>query len=423
MNPILLASQAGHDITYTVLFELGLIIVIGLIIGRIFEFLKIPDVTGYLFAGLLLGPLFGVISHVENLEVISSVALGFIAFEIGTELWMGKLSKCGSKVIVITVVQAILTFGIVSVLLSFVLELPVALILGAIATATAPAPIMVLTKKLKCKGPLTDTLLPVVGIDDALGILIFGLAVAVAKPLAFGGSLNIVTGVGMPLLEIVLSSLLGAFLGFVIGLAIKNVDENSEKEQKFLDVTVIGVILAVASARVLSERLGIHVSPILVPMISGFVFTNMVDKQRFRTEERVIHSFTPPLMIAFFTIAGIELDLGVFAESKMLIGIGIYIVARVIGKLLGSYTGACMCNADESVKKYLGFALLPQAGVSIGLAIAASSIFTGEMGSSIQAIILASIVVFELFGPILVTYSLRESNEIRDERFSKKDIC
>lgn len=422
MNPIMLAAQ-GNDITYVVLFELGLIIVIGLIIGRIFEYLRIPDVTGYLFAGLLLGPIFGIISHVDNLEVISSVALGFIAFEIGTELWLGKLKKCGKSVVIITFVQALLTFGIVSGLLSLVLDLPVALVLGAIATATAPAPIMVLTKKFKCKGPLTDTLLPVVGIDDALGIFIFGLAVAIAEPIAFGGTLNALNGVAIPLLEILLSCFVGAILGFIIGIAIRTVDENSEKEQKFLDVTVIGVIFAVASARVLSNQLHLHISPILVPMIAGFVFTNMVDKQRFRTEERVIHSFTPPLMIAFFTIAGIELDLGVFLDTRMLLGIGIYVLARVAGKLLGSYTGACMCHADENVKKYLGFALLPQAGVSIGLAIAASSFFPGEMGDSIQAIILASIVIFEFFGPLLVTYSLRESNEIRDERFSKKDIC
>jgi Kef-type K+ transport system membrane component KefB len=422
MNPILFAAST-QDITYTVLFELGLIIVIGLIIGRLFEYAKIPDVTGYLFAGLLLGPIFGIISHVENLEVISSVALGFIAFEIGTELWIGKLKKCGSKVIVITVVQAILTFMIVSGLLSLVLSPAIAIILGAIATATAPAPIMVLTKKFKCKGPLTDTLLPVVGIDDALGIFIFGLAVAIAKPLAFGGSLDLFNGFALPLLEIAISVVVGAILGFVIGVAIRNIDNNSEKEQKFLDVTVIGVILAVASARVLSDEIHMHISPILVPMIAGFVFTNMVDKNNFRVEERVIHSFTPPLMIAFFTIAGIELDLMVFMDTQMLIGIGIYIFARVIGKVLGSYTGACMCHAEENVKKYLGFALLPQAGVSIGLAIAASSIFPGEMGNSIQAIILASIVIFEFFGPLLVTYSLRESREIRDERFSKKDIC
>jgi hypothetical protein len=280
-----------------------------------------------------------------------------------------------------------------------------------------------LTKKFKCKGPLTDTLLPVVGIDDALGIFIFGLAVAIAKPLAFGGSLDLFNGFALPLLEIVISVVVGAILGFVIGVAIRNIDNNSEKEQKFLDVTVIGVILAVASARVLSDEIHMHISPILVPMIAGFVFTNMVDKNNFRVEERVIHSFTPPLMIAFFTIAGIELDLMVFMDTQMLIGIGIYIFARVIGKVLGSYTGACMCHAEENVKKYLGFALLPQAGVSIGLAIAASSIFPGEMGNSIQAIILASIVIFEFFGPLLVTYSLRESREIRDERFSKKDIC
>jgi len=413
----LLILNAGIGSSYEALFELAFIIVVGLVVGRIFEFVKLPDVTGYLFAGLLIGPILGIIKNIESLEIISSVALGFIAYEIGTELWLGKLKKSGKQVVIITFAQAILTFASVTLALQFFLDLEIAIVLGAIATATAPAPIMVLTKKYRSKGPLTDTLLPVVGIDDALGILIFGIAIAIAKPIAYGTTLDLVSGVAIPLTEIGISCLLGAVIGVVVGLAIRTIDENSQKESKFLDVTVIAVLLSVSSAMLLSSKYHLHISPILVPMVTGFVYTNMIDKDRFRTQERVISNFTPPMLIAFFTIAGVELDLNVFSNPVMLVGIAIYVIARAIGKVLGTYFGACACESCDSIKKYCGIALLPQAGVSIGLSIAASSVFPGEIGAKIQAIVLAGIIIFELIGPILVSYSLRKANEIRNPEY------
>ena len=226
----------GTDIS-TVIVDLGIVILLGFIVGRMFEMIRIPAVTGYLVAGLLLGPISGYMSveYLNHFSVIGDVALGFIAFQVGNELWFGKLKKSGMKIVIITVIQAVLTTGIVAFATSFFVDLPVALMLGAVAAATAPAPIMMIIKKYRTKGVLTDTILPVVGLDDAVGVVMFGALMAISVGMIgseASGESSLWHMLSEPLFEIVISILLGGLIGFISGKAIQHVSDNNERKTK-----------------------------------------------------------------------------------------------------------------------------------------------------------------------------------------------
>lgn len=415
------AVETGQ--TALLIFDVGLIVLAGLVMGRLAEMIKIPDVTGYLVAGLLLGPIAKLItghtviseSSLHILEFIPQIALGFIAFQVGNELWFGKLKKTGAKIVVITIVQAVLTVVFVILGISLFAEhISIALILGAIAAATAPAPIMMIVKKYRTKGELTDTLLPVVGLDDAVGVIIFGILLSVSVSL-LGTDTHGSTGVWAllehPLKEIGISILIGAAVGFATGFAIKTIDQNREREVKNLNVAVIAVLVTTGLALYYGG------SPILTPMIAGTIVTNMINKECYEVEEKTIASFVPPLMIAFFTIAGAELDFGVLLTVGA-VG-AMYIVGRIIGKVFGSYVGCKACHSSKNVQKYLGLSLLPQSGVAIGLSFAAVASLNAagypEYGAIVKNVVLAAVLIFELFGPLLVKLAFKGSNEIRYE--------
>lgn len=413
---MMILSSVAHSASAILIFDVGLIVLAGLIVGRLVELIKIPDVTGYLIAGLLLGPIFGLISQdtLHTLEFIPQIALGFIAFQVGNELWFGKLKKTGAKIAVITIVQAVATVVLVILGISIFAEhISIALILGAIAAATAPAPIMMIVKKYRTKGELTDTLLPVVGLDDAVGVVIFGILLSISiSLLGTGGEATSVWGLlEGPVIEIGISILIGSVVGVLTGFAIRTIDANREREVKNLNVAVIAVLITTGLA------LYFGASAILTPMIAGAIVTNMINKECYEVEEHTISAFVPPIMIAFFTIAGAELD---FAVLLTVGGVGAaYIVGRIIGKVLGSYFGCKICHTSSNVQKYLGLSLLPQSGVAIGLSFAAVTALTEagfiDYGNQIKSVVLAAVLVFELFGPLLVKLAFKGSHEIRYE--------
>lgn len=418
----ILSSEASF--TYEALLVLAIVLLFGLYAGRFFEKIKLPHITGYIIMGVLIGVglvLIDLGEIVEHLAIVSSVALGFIAFGIGTELEFGKLKKSGKEVVVITIVQAVAA-SVVTILgiLIIGVSLPIALVLGAIATATAPAPIMLLTRKYKARGPLTDTLLPLVGMDDAVGIILFGILLAVADSMNTGAGLSVMEMLEGPLIELVASAIVGALVGFLSAVMIKKISsKDNQKEEVFLGVSVFAVFVTVALAK-MGFHIGemqIHLSPILTPMIMGVILTNNLSRVRAHDVNLSVEQFSAPILVAFFTLAGAELVVA-FSENTnvaygSLIGItAIYILFRIFGKMGGALLGAKIMGSHRSVQRYLGLCLLPQAGVALGMAYQAKTDF-GEDGITILIVVLIATLVYELFGPIGVKFSLEQSNEIR----------
>ena len=401
--------------------NLGLIILMGLFVGRLFEQFRVPAITGYLVAGLILGPIFQIISleDVAQLSVISDIALGFIAFQVGNELWFGKLKKSGMKIVIITIFQAVVTTGLVIFITQFFVSLPIALILGAIAAATSPAEIMMLNKKYKTKGELTDTILPVVGLDDAVGVIMFGVLLSISMSL-FGStteSIPLWSLLKEPLLEIGTSIAIGLIIGFISGISVRNISFTSDRKEKSLNVVVITVFLTTGAALLFGA------SPILTPMVAGTVVTNLINKECYVLEEETIRFFVPPIMIAFFTLAGAQLQFSVI-QTAGFVGI-MYILGRTVGKFLGAYLGAVVVKSGSVVRKYLGVGLLPQSGVAIGLSIATYQTVSQvniEAAAMIQNIILAAVLAFALTGPILVktAYFKAGENTVNDEETKVK---
>ena len=414
--------NVNGDLSF-VIVNLGVIILAGLLFGRLAEMFKIPAVTGYLIAGLVLGPISGFVSlhELESFSIISDIALGFIAFQVGNELWFGKLKSSGMKIVIITVIQAVLTTGIVIVAASFFVDLSIALVLGAIAAATAPAPIMMIIKKYRTKGELTDTILPVVGLDDAVGVILFGILLSVSASMMGTGheSASILAMIGEPFIEILISIGLGIGIGFGAGLAIRKISDNQDRKEKNLNIIVISIFLTTGAALFLGA------SPILTPMIAGTVVTNMINKECYVLEEETIRFFIPPLMIAFFTIAGAQLQFDVIAAAGA-VG-AVYIVGRAFGKFFGSYIGCTLVKSSDKVKKYLGVSLLPQSGVAIGLSIAAYnelSVINAGNALIIKNVVLASVLFFALTGPVLVKIALHRAGEITlVEKNRKEDLA
>lgn len=410
--------------TYEALLILAFILILGLFAGRLFEKIKLPHITGFIVMGVLLGIVFvllGIGDLIHNLTVVSSVALGFIAYGIGTELRFNKLRKSGKEIVVITFIQAV-TAAVFTIfgLLVIGISLPIALVLGAIATATAPAPIMLLTRKYRSKGALTDTLLPLVGMDDAVGIVLFGILLSVAMSIKEGIGLSVKEMLLGPSVELIGSLVVGVVVGLIVSKIINIIKStDSQKEEVFLVTAIFAVFTTVALANMGLHigSLEIHLSPILTPMIMGVTITNSITKVRSHDISMVVEKFTSPIMVAFFTLAGAELIVA-FAGNEginyyYIAGItAMYITVRAIGKVSGAYLGAKLMNSHTNVKKYLGICLLPQAGVALGMAYQARTDF-GEEGITILIVVLIATLVYELFGPIGVKYSLDKSNEIQ----------
>lgn len=385
-----------------ILFYLGVILLAGLIGSKIASLLKLPDVTGYLVAGVLIGPsLFHIIPHdiSARLTIVSEVALGFIAYSIGSEFNFNHLKKVGNSIILITIFEALGAVLLINLSMLFIFQksVPFSLVIGAIAAATAPAATLMVIRQYKAKGPLVDTLLPIVAIDDAVGIIVFGISITIAKALVFSnGEISLFSMIAKPFIEIILAIVIGIGVGIILSYI-----ANKAKGQDRLLTVSIGIIFACIG--IATE---FDLSPLLLCMSLGATVTNTVpnSKRVLTITDRV----TPPVFVAFFTIAGAELNVRILADVG-LVGIG-YIILRMLGKMAGASLGAKIAHCPKNVQKYLGFTLVPQAGVAIGLAMAAETVLPTH-GAEIRVIILAATVVYELIGPLMTKFALFKAGE------------
>ena len=415
-----------------ILLSIAIALFAGLLMTRVIKPFGLPAVTGYLIAGVLIGPFclgmlgnalgiaglgFGSLEYVEHFGVISDVALGFIAFSIGNEFRLSQLKQIGKQAAVIAVFQALAATVLVDialVALSLVLgqdKLPisVAITLGAVATATAPAATLMVVRQYKAKGKLTDILLPIVALDDAVGLIVFAVSFGIAKGM-ISGSIDFYSIVLNPIIEIVGSLVLGAIMGFLLSQAEKYFHSRSKR----LSVSVTAVILTVAITMLKFDVGHIHIgfSSLLTCMMLGTIFCNFCESSEELMDR--VDRWTTPLFILFFVISGAELELNVFLDVAI-VGIGIvYIIFRSLGKYFGAYASAKAVKCDDNIVKYLGITLLPQAGVALGMSVTAQQLGAYE-GSLVRNIILFSVLIYELVGPMLTKWALTKAGEIIPE--------
>ncbi len=419
------------------LLSLAVALFAGLLLSRLAKLIHLPAVTAYLVAGILVGPfLLGRLNipvigslgftaeSLGGLGIISDVALGFIAFSIGNEFRLSHLKQTGKQATVIGIAQAIITTLIVDgALIGFcfainairpgTFSLQAAIILGAIAAATAPAATLMVVRQYKAKGPLTDILLPVVALDDAVGLMVFAVSFGIAKALGSAGGIDPISIIVNPLLEVVLSLGLGALMGALYSF----VERFFHSRSKRLSVSVAFIFLTVALSMlkfhipVASTAIEIGFSPLLVCMMLGTIFCNICDFSEELMER--VERWTAPLLVLFFVISGAELELSVFKDWVIvLIGV-VYIVARSIGKYVGAFASAKATKCDKNIVTYLGITLLPQAGVALGMANQAKAL--GDVGSIVANITLFAVLIYEIFGPLLTKISLQKAGEIKPE--------
>ncbi|MFA7105915.1 MAG: cation:proton antiporter [Candidatus Izemoplasmatales bacterium] len=396
---------------YSVLFYTAIIIATGLLFGKIAKYLRLPNVTGYLVGGLLIGPsILNIVKEeaLPGLELISVVALGFIAFTIGNELKIKYFKQVGVKPFIIAFFESFI--AVVMVLLGLIIyfliigkltneNIRFSLVLSAIAAATAPAATLMVIRQYKAKGKLTETLLSVVAIDDSVAVLLFGIFVAVANsmdPALSHGS--VFMQVMHPILEILISLGIGVGIGVILILGCIWFTGRGNR----ISLTVAAIFLTVYLAYNWGG------SSILAAMVLGFLFTNFSSKQEKVNE--LIYFFTPPIYIIFFVLSGVELKLSVLITVGVL-GL-IYVIMRVFGKISGAFIGSKITKSEKKISKYLGFALIPQAGVAIGLSLIASSVLNPELGSQIRAIVLSATIIYELSGPLITKIVLKKAGEI-----------
>lgn len=406
------------------LLSVAFAVLAGLMMTRVVKKLGLPDVTAYLVAGVLIGPYalgqlnlpvgFHTLEAVEGLNLMSDVALGFIAFAIGNEFRLSALKKTGKQATIVGIVQGLVAALFVDAALiglHFILgdKLPIssAITLGAIATATAPAATLMVVRQYKAKGKLTDILLPVVALDDAVGLVVFAVSFGVARALG-SGTIDLVSVLVNPALEIALSLVLGAVMGEILTQMEKLFNSNSNR----LSMTIVFVLLTVAISKAEFHigKVTIGFSSLLVCMMLGTIFCNRCILSGDLMEKA--DAWTAPLYVLFFVISGAELELDVFADLSV-VGIGlVYILFRSLGKYVGAYGSCKTTGCDEKVTKYLGVTLLPQAGVALGMCL-----MVGELGSYegrlIRNIVLFSVLVYELIGPTLTKWALTKAGDIQ----------
>ncbi len=412
--------------TTTVLLTLSIALLAGLLLSRLAKLVGLPAVTAYLIAGVLIGPfLLGQIgigfnstgNSPEHYKILSDLALGFIAFSIGNEFRLSQLKKIGRQATVIGIFQAIFTCIVVDIaLISFslifgedVLPMSAAIILGAIATATAPAATLMVVKQYKAKGPLTDLLLPIVALDDAVGLVVFAISFGVAKSIETG-VVDVISMVINPLLEVVLSIALGAAMGGLFTLCEKYFHSNSKR----MSVSVAFVMATVAISGIKLSLGPVHIafSSLLSCMMLGTIFCNICDFSEDLMNRA--DKWTAPLLVLFFVISGAELDLSVFANIMFVVVGVVYIIFRSFGKYFGAGFSARLTNCDENTCKYLGITLLPQAGVALGMASQALT-FGSDTGKMVQSITLFAVLVYEIVGPFLTKMALTKAGDIKPE--------
>ena len=413
--------------TASIFLSLSIALLAGLLLSRLAKLVKLPAVTAYLVAGVLIGPfVVGAIGipgigitadQLDGFGIISDLALGFIAFSMGNEFRLSQLKKIGKQATVIGIMQALITTVVVDaalIALHFIipdkLPLPAAIVLASVATATAPAATLMVVKQYKAKGPVTDVLLPVVALDDAVGLVVFAISFGIAKSLNTG-TVDVISIVVDPILEIVLSLLLGFVMGLLFTLCERYF--HSRSKRMAVSVTFVMLTVAISSLKFEIPSIGLHIgfSSLLACMMLGTVFCNFceVSEELMERADR----WTTPVLILVFVISGAELELSVFADwAVVVIGV-VYILTRSIGKYFGAGLSAKMVGSDPNIVKYLGITLLPQAGVALGMAIKATEL--GPDGAIVRNITLFAVLIYEIVGPFLTKIALTKAGDIKEE--------
>ena len=418
--------------TASIFLSLSVALLAGLLLSRLAKKVQLPAVTAYLVAGVLIGPFvlgkigipgLGITSdQIEGFGLISDLALGFIAFSMGSEFRIAQLKKIGKQATFIGVFQALFTTLVVDAALivlhliipeTFTLES--AIVLGAVAAATAPAATLMVVKQYKAKGPVTDILLPVVALDDAVGLVVFAISFGIARSLG-AGSINATSVILEPILEVVLS----LALGFVMGLLFTLCEKYFHSRSKRMAVSVTFVMMTVALSSMSFEIGTVHIgfSSLLACMMLGTVFCNIceVSEELMERADR----WTTPILILFFVISGAELELSVFADIMVVVIGAVYIISRSLGKYFGAGISAKIAKSNPIVVKYLGITLLPQAGVALGMAIKAIEL--GPEGAIVRNITLFAVLIYEIVGPFLTKVALTKAGDINEEgRKSARD--
>lgn len=397
----------------------------GLMLSRLTKLINLPAVTGYLIAGLLLGPFcigafnvpglgFNSLEQVETMSIVTQTALGFIAFTIGNEFRLSQLKATGARAITIGILQAVITTIVVDAILialhvcfPYIISIPCAITLGAIASATAPAATLMVVRQYKADGPLTRLLMLVVAIDDAVGLLLFSVSFGIATALA-NGQVSVMAVVVEPIIEIILSIALGSVMGWLLNW----VEKFFHSRSKRMSISVAFVLLTVGLSMIEFTIGAVHCgfSLLLVCMMTGTIFCNFCPTSEELMER--VESWTTPLNVLFFVISGAELDLNVLVQPvTMLVGV-VYIIARSAGKYFGANFSCRLTREPKPIVDHLGITLLPQAGVALGMAITAAALPDGALARNV---VLFAVLVYELIGPTLTKRSLTAVGEIRPE--------
>ncbi len=403
---------------------IAIMMILGMLSTRLMKVLKLPNVTGYLIVGLIIGILvnpatsflpkefldnLGMKETIDGLGIISDVALGFIAYSIGVEFKLSHIKELGKNIVIITFFQAVTTTILVDLALIIIgTPLPTALCLGAIATATAPAATLMVVRQYKARGPLVNTLLPVVAFDDAIGLMIFAVSLSIAKVLSDDSAAITFQAIALePLCEILFSLVIGFVVGLILALSMKFFKSRASR----LSLMISAVLLCTGLSLNKFDFFGafhFQLSSLLTCMMVGAAFVN------FREDATKIiegtERWTPPLFMMFFVLSGAELDITLIASAGIIFIV--YVVVRCIGKYFGAFLGGVVAKSDKATRNYLGLTLFPQAGVAIGMAGIVANELAGDVGNRIKAVVLCATLVYELFGPVITKIALNKAGEI-----------
>lgn len=412
--------------TSMLLVLLGFAMFIGLLMTRAVKPLGLPAVTAYLVAGLLIGPCvlgkvglgFRSFEDVSRLGILSEAALGFIAFSIGNEFRLSALKQTGKQAAIVAIAQAVTATILVDAALLgmyYLFDLgegigvPTCICLGAIATATAPAATLMVVNQYKAKGPLTSILLPIVALDDAVGLIVFAISFGIAKAIHSDGAVSVVTVVINPLLEIAASILLGFIMGIIFTFIEKLFNSNTNRLSISITFVALTVAISLMDIVIPGTEIKIGFSSLLVCMMLGTVFCNICEFSEDIMNR--VDKWTAPLFVVFFVLSGAELDIRVFSSmTVVMIGI-VYIIARSLGKYFGAFASAKATKCSPQICKYLGITLLPQAGVALGMSVTVAA-GLGAEGQLIRNIVLFAVLIYELAGPMLTKIALTKAGEI-----------
>lgn len=397
-----------NDVTIS-LISLSIILLAGFLVTRITKILKLPNVSGYITAGILIGPyVLNLIpsNAIENMSFVGDVALAFIAFDVGKFLRKEIFRVSGLKAIVITLFESLVAGILVTLSVRYIFNFDwsFSLLLGAIATATAPASTIMTINQYKARGEFVYTLLQVIALDDVVCLVVFSIIAAFINANRAGGFTSF--DVLLPILYNIGALLIGFLCGIILSKLLTPSRSNDNR-----------LILVIALLLTISGLCSIfNISPLLACMVFGATYINTTQDKRLYTQ---INNFTPPILSLFFVLSGIRLDISALLTLGT-VGVA-YFLIRIIGKYIGAYLGCLVTDMDKSIQNYLGFALIPQAGVAIGLAFLGQRILPSDVGNRMMTIILSSSVLYELVGPVSAKFALFRSGAIRKENIEESN--